>query len=190
MTAAVFQDPLQVGELAKAIELCKIKCSHVPEFRYNKTKDKRKDCFFDCIESVDFNLRSLVINKSEIYSNKLRTDSSALKSFAIRMLLTKNYGQIRDAKIFIDGEDTKAFGIPDRQYLMNIVNRESPGTIRQVQFVDSQNSPGIQLADMSAGAINRGVRTHLPSDTRHLTRIRKRMYQPEGSYWFFRSGRK
>jgi hypothetical protein len=65
---------------------------------------------------------------------------AALKSYAIRMLLTKNFGQIRAARIFIDGQDTKASGVEDSAYLTRMVNRESPGTIDQVRFVNSKDS--------------------------------------------------
>lgn len=185
MAAAVFRDPKQIESLKYALQACKILNNHKPEFKYAKTKERVKDCFFDCTEHIDYDLRVIFMDKSKLYSLKLRSSPSALKSFAIRMLLTKNCNQIRRAKIVIDGQDTKGFGIEDRDYLMRMVNRESPGTIRDVKFDDSKFSAGIQLADMAAGAVNRCIRTNKPSSDKHLLRIRERAHQPRGSYWNF-----
>jgi hypothetical protein len=102
------------------------------------------------------------------------------------MLLTKNFGQIHNAKVFIDGQDTKAFDMGDSEYLVKMVNGQSPGTISQVKHVDSKTSRPIQLADMVAGAILRAVRTDQPSTPKHLDTFRQRTYQPEGSYWYFK----
>lgn len=156
------------------------------EFKYSATKDRIKDCFFGCIGPAEFRVRTIIINKSMLYSEKLRSSPPALKSFAIRMLLTKNFGQIQDAKVFIDGQDTRAFGVEDSAYLMRVVNREAPRTISQVRHVDSKTSRPIQLADMVAGAINRAVRTHRPSSSKHVAMFHHRTYQPEGSYWFYK----
>ena len=102
------------------------------------------------------------------------------------MLLTKNFGQIRDAKLFIDGQDTGAFGVTDERYLLRMVNRESPGTLSAVRFVDSRASRPIQLADMIAGAINAAVRTDREQRRQHLRTFFPRTYRPEGTYWHFR----
>lgn len=185
MAAAVFRDPLQIEALKTAVNECLAHNRHKPEFKYAKTKERVKDCFFNCTEHIDYHLRVIFFDKAKIYSHKLRSSPAALKSYAIRMLLTKNYNQIRDAKIVIDGHDTKGFGIEDEAYLMRMVNRESPGTIRAVKFDDSKFNTGIQLADMAAGAVNRCIRTNKPSDDKHLLRIRPRTYQPEGTYWNF-----
>jgi hypothetical protein len=185
MAACVFRDPLQIEELAARAEECRAATSHRHEFKYNATREKVKDDFFARTAPVRFHVRAICIDKARLTSAKLRSEPQALKSYAIRMLLTKNYGYIRDAKVFIDGHDTKAFGVGDGDYLMRMVNRESPGTIRAVRFVDSKVSIGIQLADMTAGAINRGVRTNKPANTKHLALLRPRTYQPSGSLWHF-----
>lgn len=186
MAACIFREPEHISELVHLIEGCAEKNRTAKEFKYSDTKARISDCFFDCISPAKFNVRAIIIDKSQIYSDKLRSSPSALKSYAIRMLLTKNYGQIQSAKVFIDGQDTKAFGIQDTEYLMRMVNRESPQTISQVRHVDSKSSRPIQLADMVAGAINRSVRTHRPSSSVHVDTFRPRTFQPRGSYWFFK----
>lgn len=186
MAACVFREPGHISDAVELIEECASHNRMSREFKYSDTKDRIKDCFFGCISPARFDIRTIIIDKKIIYSEKLRESPSALKSYAIRQLLTRNYGQIRDAKIFIDGQDTRAFGMEDSAYLVRMVNRESPGTIAQVRHVDSKTSRPIQLADMVAGAINRAVRTHRPSSTKHIETIRSRAFQPRGTYWFYK----
>lgn len=186
IAACVFRDPANIADVVGRIDACANLNHRTREFKYFGTNERIRDCFFKCIAPATFDVRAIIINKSLIYSEHLRSSPAALKSFAIRMLLTKNYGQIRDAKVFIDGKDTRAFGMEDAAYLMRMVNRERPGTIAHVRHVDSESSRPIQLADMIAGAINRAVRTHRPSSTKHVETFRHRAYQPRGTYWFFR----
>lgn len=187
MAACVFRTPTDIAETVEFIEGCAEHNRMTREFKYSDTRDRIKSCFFRCIAPAQFDVRTIIIDKSLIYSELLRSSPSALKSYAIRMLLTKNYGQIRDAKVFIDAQDTKAFGVEDSSYLMRMVNRESPGTISQVRHLDSTTSRPIQLADMIAGAVNRAVRTHRPNSPAHLDTFRRRTWQPRGTYWYFRA---
>lgn len=186
MAACVFRDPKQIEALSEAVHTCAQRNRVGDEFKYAKTKDRIRGCFFDCTAHVDFDVRAIIMTKEWIWSPNYRSNPSKFKSFAIAQLLSHGFGQISDAKVFIDGQDTKAFGISDAEHVASIANRSSPGTISSVRFVDSRRNVGIQLADMIAGAINRGVRTHAPADTRHLDRFRHRTYQPRGSYWFFK----
>lgn len=185
MAACVFRDPAQIELLASATDECRDQVRHYREFKYSATSRKVKNSFFDVIGPVRFAVRAIVVDKAKITSPKLRTSPPALKSFAIRMLLTKNFGQIRDAKVVIDGQDTGAFDISDENYLLKMVNGESPGTIAAVKFDDSRRNIGLQLADMVAGAINCGVRTHKQSDATDLKLVRPRTYQPAGTLWHF-----
>lgn len=185
MAACVFREADQLELLSQRIHDCREATRHKPEFKSNKTKDSVKDSFFEHIAPVRFHIRAIAIEKEKLYSAKLRSDGSALKSYAIRQLLSKSFGQVRDAKVFIDGRDVRGFGVSDQDYLIRMVNRESPGTIQSVRFVDSKESEGVQLADMCAGAINRAIWTHKPRKPRHLDMIRPRTYQPEGTLWHF-----
>jgi len=185
MAACVFREPADIEALKSRMTACAHMNGHRVEFKYSKTKERLKDCFFACTSDVNYSIRAISVDKSKLYSAKLRESPSALKSYAIRMLLSRGFGTIRDAKVIIDGQDTKAFGIADTAYLMRMANSERPGTIREVSFADSKQNVGIQLADMVAGAIQKGVRTHKPSDPKHLSIIRPRSYQPRGTLWHF-----
>nr|WP_158716205.1 DUF3800 domain-containing protein [Blastococcus sp. Marseille-P5729] len=185
MAACIFRDPFEIQRLAAQVAVCRTATRHTREFKYSSTKESVKDAFFAHVATINFDVRAIVIDKAKIYSTKLRSEPQALKAYALRMLLTKNFGQITDAKIIIDGQDTKAFGVQDSEYLTRMVNRETPGTIATVKFDDSRANIGIQLADMIAGAINRGCRTHKKANPKHLALIRPRTYYPTGTLWHF-----
>lgn len=186
MSACVFRDVIQLAQTATTIDQCARRHFRVNDFKYSKTKDTIKDDFFECIRPLQFSVRAIVIDKSKIYSDHLRSNPSSMKSWAIRQLLSHSFGQIKDAKVFIDGQDTKAFGMGDRDYFMRMVNSERPGTIREIAFTDSKENSLIQLADMTAGAILRAVRKDKPSSFKHLDTFRTRTFQPKGSLWHLR----
>ncbi|MFF5791118.1 DUF3800 domain-containing protein [Paeniglutamicibacter sp. NPDC012692] len=186
MAACVFKDPLEIQKLKACVSGCATQNRHRNEFKYSKTKERLKDCFFECTSDIDYSIRAIHIDKKNIWAPKYRSSPSALKNLAISQLLSHGFGHIRDAKVVIDGQDTKAFGIQDHQYIMRVANNGAPGTLSQVTFADSKNNAGIQLADMVAGAINRAVRSGKPSDPKHLDILRPRTYQPHGTLWGFR----
>jgi hypothetical protein len=186
MAAVVFRDPREIERLAHQLEGVRQRFGTTREFKYHSTSKKIKDAYFTAIAPVGFHIRAICIDKRLIFSEVLRGDPSLFKSWAIRMLLTKNYGQITDAKVFIDGQDTKGFGVSDDQYLIRMVNKEAPGTIGAVRFIDSKQSAPIQLADMVAGAIRCGSLRGDECKPKHLRMIRPRTWQPEGSLWHFK----
>jgi len=185
MAACVFPDYSQMGELAKAIEFVRQETGFLREFKFSSTRNKIKDKFFNTTAPVRFNVRAISIEKRFLYREKLRKDGSALKAYAIHRLLADNHGQINNAKVFIDGKDTEAFGLPDHAYLMKQVNGTTPGTIREVRFVDSRDNVGIQNADMMAGAIHRAVRSDQKRDDRWFWRMQPRLRYPLGTLWDF-----
>lgn len=186
MAACVFPDPTQIEVLKAASESCAAMHRRNREFKYNKTKDAQRDCYFNCTAHARFNLRAIYADKRKIHSDKLQ-EGNSIKAYLIRMLLTKNFGQIRNARIVIDGKDTQGFDIPDEMYLLKMVNRESPKTIHSVKFRDSKIDRGLQAADMAAGAIGRAVQDGPKSrkDPKHLAMIRSRSFQPLGTLWNF-----
>ncbi|TFC23378.1 DUF3800 domain-containing protein [Cryobacterium glucosi] len=186
MAACIFRDPKDIEQLANCVEGCAEKNRVATEFKYSKTKDTIKRCFFSCVSETKFSVRTIIIEKSKVHSPTLLENPSKLKSYAIRQLLSHSFGQITDAKIFIDGQDTKAFGMEDSKYFMRKVNEYCPGTLREISFADSKQNVLIQLADMVAGAVNHAERTHKPSSAANLNLFKPRTYQPAGSYWRFK----
>lgn len=186
MAACVFHDPTEIEKLKALSEHCASSNGHRREFKFNRTKERLKECYFNCTAPTRFNIRAIHADKRRIYSEKLH-EGKALKSYLIRMLLTRNFGQIHNARIVIDGQDTQGFGVPDEEYLLKMVNRETPGTIHSVRFRDSREDRGLQAADMAAGAISRALQEGPKSrkTTKYLYPIKPRFDYPMGTIWNF-----
>lgn len=187
MAAALFFDPKDIEHAADAIRACRDKNRQRREFKYSKTRDGIRSCFFDCTQDARYSVRAIVIDKTTIRSAHLREHPGDFKSHLIYQLLTHHDGYIQDAKIVIDGQDSKPFGMSDSRYFTQNVNRASPRTVRAVEFVDSKESIPIQLADMTAGAVHRFVRSDERHDPRHFEAFQKRTWRRNGgSLWRFR----
>lgn len=159
------------------------------EFKYNKTHPKLKDVFFDCMKSANYHVRVIIADKTKIRSKNLLSNPRLLKSYMIRQLFTHTFGAVKECVLYIDGQDTRAFSIPDTDYLMNIVNKICPGTLSKVDFVDSKTNPMIQLADMTAGAIHAKLETGNPKALAHFNTFAYRTNKPLGTYWVFTDDR-
>lgn len=184
MAACIFKDPESISEVSDAIRECKP--DYMSEFKYAKCKGHMRDSFFSSISTGAFSVRSIVVDKQTIYSPKLREKGSNLKGYAIRQLLAKSGSIISNAKVFVDGQDTRAFGLTDTDYFLRVVNNESPGTVKQISLIDSKANPLIQLADMTAGAVHRHVRLDKHQDSRHFKTFKHRTTPPDGSLWRFK----
>ena len=157
------------------------------EFKFSKTSKTRKQHFFEQINQVKFAVRAIVIDKSRIRARKYRENPHQMKALGIAQLLDNGFGTVVNAKVFIDGQDTKAFGIPDSRHFLSQANQKFPGTVREVNFVDSRKSRFIQLADMHAGAINSAVRTDKDKRPQYLEMFRRRTFQSNGgTLWHFK----
>lgn len=187
MSACIFRDPLQIEELKAQSDALAEGHGQKPEFKYSKTKKRLKHKYFDSMGGLDFSVRIIWADKATLYSPRLTGDGSSLKAYLIKMLLVRNWGTIRNAKVVIDGDDLAAFGVPDQQYLMGLVNKEAPGTIHSVKFDDSSRSRAIQLADMTAGATNCFLERLKPNPSRHFDTFRHRTWRRNGgTIWNFK----
>jgi hypothetical protein len=186
MSACVFRETDHIKAVADAIESCRATHRHSREFKYNRTKARIADDFFASLQGHPFSVRAICIDKAKIYSNTLSTHPNGLKNYAIMQLLTHTYGQVKGAKLFVDGQDLQAFGMSGTDYFQKSVNQRCPGTISQVQFADSATNSLVQLADMVAGAVHRHVRLDNKQDSRHFETFKSRLWQPRGSLWMFK----
>lgn len=186
MAACLFFVPEDIEQAADCIRRCRDRNRQRREFKYSKTRDGIRDCFFECTERCRYAVRTIVVDKTKIQSSHLRSNPADFKSHVIYQLLTHHDGNIEDAKIVVDGQDSKPFGMSDLRYFRNNVNLKAPGTVRTVEFVDSKNSLPVQLADMTAGAVHRFVRDDAKRDERHFERFRRRTWRGSGgSLWRF-----
>lgn len=155
------------------------------EFKYSSSKEDHKDAFFNGVNQARYMVRAIVLDKRVVYSRRLLDSPNDMKSYLIRQLLTHTLGTVRGAKLVIDGNDTRAFGMADKDYFMRVVNREVPGTLIDVEYADSKAHNLIQLADMTAGSIRRAREGHVPA-IQHRASYARRFAYPKGSEWPFK----
>ncbi|WP_160309190.1 DUF3800 domain-containing protein [Corynebacterium aurimucosum] len=157
--AVIFDSPQVLEPLSDRIELVKRQTNYQGEIKFSKSSSKVKMALLKEIGGTDLRIRAIAADKRFIYSKKLRENPAALKAFLIRMLLSKHDKTISNAKVFIDGKDTRGFSEErsDVDYFMRMCNREYPDTAASVRFVDSEENVGIQIADMVAGALRRSL---------------------------------
>jgi hypothetical protein len=188
MSACVFDEPSEIERAAKAINECRESLGRSArwEFKHAKTSDDVKDEFFRVIRPLKFRIRAIVIDKQQLYSTQLKTAPKYLQNFAIKELLTHTLGTVKNAKLVIDGRDTKAFRLTNATYFRNEINRVAPDTIRAVTGEDSHRNALIQLADMTAGAIHRSRRGDRECNPEHMASLKPRFKYPGGSLWLFK----
>lgn len=187
MSAVVFKDPREIERFSELAKACKHHSGVATEFKYSGIKPRARDCFFACTDDIQYAIRALVVDKRRIYSDRLM-EGKPLKPWMIRQLLTHTFGTVENAKVVIDGKDTRGFGIDDQEYLRRVVHSHTPGVIHSVKFDDSKRNVGIQLADMTAGAIARAYEPRKRQSREHLELLRPRTFrQRGGSLWYFRN---
>lgn len=156
------------------------------EFKYSSTRRAHKDAFFEALKPADFVIKTIYVNKQRLYSKKFLEDPNSLKSYLIQALITSPFSPLVNAKLVIDGQDTRAFNMPDRDYFLNKVAQLSPGAVTSVEWADSKENALIQLADMVAGATRKKLEDLCPVATGHFQTFAARAYQRVGgTYWHF-----
>ncbi len=128
-----------------------LKATH--EFRFSKEPDHLRAAFCQAVVTCPFRIRAIVVDKNRIYSQKLRTSANDFYQFVAAQLLKHNFGQITNAKIYIDGR-------MDRELITHLKRELNQETrlIQSIKFYDSQYNSIIQLADMGAGSIARSYK--------------------------------
>lgn len=152
--AIIFDDPASLERLSNGIAEKKKAYNYQGEIKFNKSSDEARGALLRVVGESDCRIRIISADKRFIYKKHLRQNPAALKSYLIRMLLSEHDGTISDAKIFIDGKDTKGFSTErsDEDYFLRMCNRKYENTANQIRFVDSKENVGIQVADLVAGA--------------------------------------
>lgn len=161
----IFKDFCQAEAASKAIAGLKQSLKINPEFKFNKTHSSIKDKFFNEVCKYEFEVRALVVNKSKIYSPKLRNDADSFYNYFVKTLMQYDNDILFNAYIKIDGSGDKEFKKALSAYL-----RQSLGEykIKKFKFVDSKNDYLIQLADMVVGAIARSYNENRTDNERWL----------------------
>jgi hypothetical protein len=188
IAACIFTTQESMESMSTAIQMCREDLGRRSafEFKYAKTTRKAKDAFFSAIQDQDFVLRAILIDKRLLWSRHVTSSADNLHTFAITQLLTHTDGFIKDAKIVIDGKDTKTFEFRSSTVFRKQINAAAPDTVSRVVFADSYRNRLIQLADMCAGAIRRSQDESQGTARQHLAIISRHAKYPQGGLWYFK----
>lgn len=192
LAACVFKEGKELEHLSSVMNECALRNRlKLPEFKYSKLKNRAiADELFDLIEEIDFSVRILEVEKSRIWSRRLRGSSAEFKTEMHRQLLTHFHGVIHGAKVFIDGRDGVAAGMSEASFYKQCADLAAPGSVSQVRFVDSRESRPIQLADMIAGSARRmaeakGSGRSRAASSHFATYVERTWQRNYGSHWKF-----
>ncbi|MBI2443829.1 MAG: DUF3800 domain-containing protein [Candidatus Magasanikbacteria bacterium] len=153
----IFRDPLEAEKAAVAIKELRRRLGFpdTVEFKFAKSRKTVREQFLRTILPFSFAVRSLVIDKSIIRSEELRTNKRSFYSYAIKLVLQYSDGKILDAKIKVDGSGDRVFRRSFVSYLRSQLNSDERRIVQHCKLVDSRENVLIQMADMIAGSIHR-----------------------------------
>lgn len=153
----IFDDELEAEKTAIAIKELRRQLGWPEnvEFKFCKTHKKIREKFLDTVNKFDFKVRCLVVDKSIIHSQELKTNRDSFYSYFIKEALKHNNDSILDAKIKIDGSGDRIFKKSFLGYLRRELNSNQKCIMKNCKLIDSKTNVLIQLADMVAGSINR-----------------------------------
>lgn len=141
------------------------------EFKFSKTHPSIKDKFFDGVCQYDFEVRALVVDKSNIYSQKLRNDTDSFYNYFVKILMQYDDDVLQNASIKIDGSGNKEFKEALTVYLRQCIGEHK---IKKFKFTDSRKDNLIQLADMVVGAVARSYSETRKDANRWLDVLKRR----------------
>lgn len=150
MTMVIFDDYTEADNTRALVEKLGKTYRIKPEYRFTNCSAQNRTAFFDGIRACKFRIRSIVMYKNKMHSHFLRNKPMYFYNYTLRQLLTHN--NLANAKVRIDGNAKKEFLKAAKSYLRQQI---PPGIVDNVKFLDSQEEPLIQLADMVTGAIAR-----------------------------------
>lgn len=157
IAAIIFHDDLEAEKSAVAIKEFRrtIGFPDSVEFKFNKSNKKIRIGFLETVVRFNFKVRALVIDKTLLRSDELRSSKNSFYSYAIKTLLKYNDDSIINARIKLDGSGDRTFRRSFESYLRKSLNLADKKIIGNLKFTDSKSNTLIQLADMIAGSIRR-----------------------------------
>ena len=167
----IFKEFAQAEMASKAIGELRQTLSINPEFKFSKTRPQVKDTFFEEVCKYDFEVRALVVNKTKIYSSKLRNDTDSFYNYFVKSLMQYDNDALSDASIKIDGSGDKEFKKALNAYLRKHIGQHK---IKKFKFTDSRKDNLIQLADMVVGAIARKYNDNRKDASRWLSLLQRK----------------
>jgi hypothetical protein len=169
----IFSDELEAEKAAVAIKELRREMGFPDnvEFKFHKSSDKTKESFLRKVKSFKFTIRSLVVDKTMIRSDELKNNKNSFYSYAIKMVLKHNDGEILNAKIKIDGSGDRIFKRNFMTYLRKELNSGERKIMKNCRLVDSKTNVLIQMADMIAGSVRRSYESDLSDKAKYKSII-------------------
>ncbi len=148
----IFDSFKDAEETANTIHKLKKSIKARREFHFSHCDNRKRNAFFETINSCKFRVRIFVVEKRLIHSKKLQTDNVAFTSYFLRKFISSDYNGLNNATIKIDGSGSRIFKQGFKSYFRKHVQKEKYKTLK---FCDSKNDVLIQLADMIVSAYSR-----------------------------------
>jgi hypothetical protein len=183
IAAVIFNDNLEAEKTAVAIKEARRKLgfSDYTEFKFNKSRKIVRENFLRAINSFNFKIRCLVIDKKLIRSNELKNNKNSFYGYAIKTLLKYSNKSIFEASIKIDGSGDRTFRKTFLSYLRKQLNSKQTKIIKHCKLINSKNNVLVQMADMIAGSIRRSYDTD-KSDHKIYKNIIKKHIEDEWKF--------
>lgn len=152
-----FDDELEAEKTAIAIKELKreLGFSEQMEFRFFKNSKDVRVKFLESIKKFKFRVRCLIVDKSIIHSDELKSNKNSFYAYFIKEILKHSGSAILNAKVRIDGSGDRIFRRNFFAYLRRELNTDERKIMYNCRMVNSKSNVLVQMADMIAGSINR-----------------------------------
>ncbi|MEN6640984.1 MAG: DUF3800 domain-containing protein [Armatimonadia bacterium] len=116
------------------------------------------------VKPCPFRVRAIVMPKERIFAESmLRRRGDYFYNFTMKLLLTHTFGDVKDAKLFIDGEAGRESLRRMVAYLRQECNTPQRRVFRDIRFVPKHDhNVLVELADMITGSIARSYKDGKP----------------------------
>lgn len=183
IACVIFKDDLEAMKASVRIKELRreLKFPDNVEFKFHKSSKIVKESFLRAINIFDFQVRSIVVEKSRIISDELRNNKNSFYSYVIKLVLQHSNNEILNAKIRIDGSGDRTFRKSFLTYLRKQLNSKQKTIMKNCKLVNSKSDDLIQLADMVAGSIRRSYETD-KTDAKTYKQIIKKHIKDEWKF--------
>lgn len=156
VACCVFQSAEDVAFAANRIKQLRSEMKWHPnaEFKFSKSSNQVRALFLKMAAELPFTLLGVKIHKESLSASDFGNQSVSMFLKAIDLALVSTNAEIKNAKVFIDGQSSKRHKSEVSKFLKSSANQEKK-IIEKVRFVDSKSNDLIQLADMLAGTLRR-----------------------------------
>lgn len=153
----IFDDELEAEKVAVKIKELrrKLKKPDCFEFKFNKCSKEYRIKFLETVKDAKFKIRATVVLKKDMTKLKIKKNK-LFYPFVIKKSLEENLKNLSNVKLRLDGKGERLFRREFLTYLRKNLKQRNQKIIKDLRFRDSRGDVLIQLADMVAGAINRG----------------------------------